>query len=210
MKLHLGCGLVYLDGYINIDYPLDNHSVQDKSVADIYSNLLELKYPEGTIEEIRLHHVFEHFSRAQALALLANWNAWLKVGGLLRIETPDFFISAIQVLNPFRSFSSRMSTMRHIFGSQEAHWANHYEGYNKKLYKFILPKFGFKIIEIKKNAWKGTYNIEIIAVKNHDINVESALNSANLIFKNYMVDDSNGENLLLKYWNSEFKKFINI
>jgi hypothetical protein len=164
----------------------------------------------GVIEEIRLHHVFEHFSRAQALASLVNWNSWLKVGGMLRIETPDFFISAIQALNPFRSFSSRLSTMRHIFGSQEAHWANHYEGYNKSLYKFILPKFGFKILEIKKTSWKGTYNIEIIAVKNQNINVETALNAANKIFENYMVDDSLGEQLLLNYWNSEFEKFINI
>lgn len=209
MKLHLGCGLKYLEGYMNIDYPSENnHTVQKQSVADLHANLIELNYSEGTIDEIRLHHVFEHFSRAQAIALLVNWNSWLKMEGQLRIETPDFFVSAIQAINPFRRFSSRLTTLRHIFGSQEAHWANHFEGYSKELYKYILPKLGFKIVEINKNSWRGTYNIEIIAVKKNNLNYESALNAAKIILGNYKVDDSEGENLLLNYWISEFERII--
>jgi hypothetical protein len=181
-----------------------------KSIADLHANLIELKYNSGEIAEIRLHHVFEHFSRAQALALLVNWNNWLEPGGILRIETPDFFNSAIQALNPFRSFSSRLSTLRHIFGSQEAHWANHFEGYSKQLYKYILPKMGYKIIEINKNSWKGTYNIEIIARKESNLNTEFAFKAAEAILGNYKIDNSSGEESLLKYWLTEFEKVLNI
>ncbi len=70
MKLHLGCGQKYLDGYINIDYPLTSeHSVQQNSVADELANLMELRYKPGTIDEIRLHHVFEHFSQSNGLCI---------------------------------------------------------------------------------------------------------------------------------------------
>ena len=86
MKLHLGCGQRYFEGYVNIDYPQSEHTVQQKSVADQFANLMELRYRKGTIDEVRLHHVFEHFPRATACALLASWNSWLKIGGILRIS----------------------------------------------------------------------------------------------------------------------------
>lgn len=90
MKLHLGCGQRYFEGYVNIDYPLTEHSVQQTSVADELHNLFDLRYKKETIDEVRLHHVFEHFSRAQACAMLAAWNSWLKPGGIVHIEVPDF------------------------------------------------------------------------------------------------------------------------
>ncbi|MBU1349519.1 MAG: hypothetical protein ABII99_02395 [Patescibacteria group bacterium] len=90
MKLHLGCGENYLEGYVNIDFPPEFHTIQNKSVADKYANIFELKYKKDSIEEIRLHHVFEHFERAVALALIAGWRSWLKKNGVLRIEVPDF------------------------------------------------------------------------------------------------------------------------
>jgi predicted SAM-dependent methyltransferase len=90
MKLHLGCGQKYMEGYINIDYPSSEHTIQQTSVADEFHNLYELKYSAQSIEEIRLHHVFEHFERMSACAFMAAWNSWLKLGGILRIEVPDF------------------------------------------------------------------------------------------------------------------------
>ena len=90
MKLHLGCGQRYLQGYLNIDYPLSEHSIQQTSVADQFANLLELRCMPSTIEEVRLHHVFEHFTKAVACALLASWNSWLTHDGVVHIEVPDF------------------------------------------------------------------------------------------------------------------------
>jgi hypothetical protein len=43
MKLHLGYGQKYFYGYINSDYPPSEHTVLNKTVADEFHNLLELK-----------------------------------------------------------------------------------------------------------------------------------------------------------------------
>lgn len=62
-----------------------------KPKADVFADIRQLEYPENSISEIRSHHLFEHFSRAEAIDLLLKWRKWLKPNGILRIETPDFY-----------------------------------------------------------------------------------------------------------------------
>ena len=88
-KIHLGCGQRYLEGYLNIDFPSDHHTVM-RPKADLFIDFRELQYDNEFLEEVRLHHVFEHYTRAQSISLLLTWRRWLKEGGVLHIETPDF------------------------------------------------------------------------------------------------------------------------
>ena len=165
MKLHLGCGRSYLEGYINIDFPPVEHTVQADLVADRYEDITRLSYPNVSIDEIRLHHVFEHFSRPVALALLCRWRDWLKPGGRLRIETPDVLASFKLMTSPFYSFDSKQQVMRHIFGSHEAAWAVHSDGWYKEKFKITLNKLGFERIKFATNRWGMLRNIEVIAQK---------------------------------------------
>ena len=89
IKLHLGCGANYLPGYINVDLPAAGQTVM-RAKADVYQDFRTLTYADNSIDEIRSHHVLEHFSRAEAVKLLLKWRRWLASGGVLQIETPDF------------------------------------------------------------------------------------------------------------------------
>lgn len=147
LKLHLGCGEKYLEGYVNIDYP-DTEQRVIKTKADVFSDMRSLSYPEGTVDEIRSHHLFEHFSRAEALKLLVRWRSWLKPGGLLVIETPDFSASAALFLTT-TSMRRRFQLARHIFGSEEAGWATHKDYWDGQKFSFVLKKFGFTDIKVR-------------------------------------------------------------
>lgn len=148
LKLHLGCGEKYLDGYINVDYPPEEHTVMNVK-ADLYQDIRTLDYAENSVDEIRNHHIFEHFKRADALYLLAEWRRWLKPGGKLIIETPDFEESAKAYI--FANTRKRkMEVGRHIFGSQEAGWAIHYDFWDKSKFKYVLKKFGFEKIKVRR------------------------------------------------------------
>lgn len=146
-KLHLGCGEKYLEGYVNIDFPNSEHSVMTPRV-DQYADIRTLSYPENSIDEVRSHHLFEHFSRAEALKLLVRWRSWLKPGGRLVIETPDFATSAAFFLRS-RSTQRKFQLSRHIYGSQEAGWATHKDNWDKRKFLFVLKKMGFKNIKIR-------------------------------------------------------------
>lgn len=209
MKLNLGCGQRYLEGYINIDFPLSSHPVQEVSLADLHADILSLRYPAETVEEVRLHHVFEHFPRPVACALLASWFSWLKPGGKIHIEVPDFQETAQAMLNPNSMLKEFAVAERHIFGSHEANWAVHYEGYTPGSLISFIENYGFKIIEIKKNNYMGTYNFELKAIKsNHKLTKEDLEQITENYLKNFLLDQSNTEQKLLSVWMDIYNKQI--
>ncbi|HTY40183.1 MAG TPA: glycosyltransferase, partial [Candidatus Paceibacterota bacterium] len=152
VRLHLGCGEKYLEGYVNIDFPEGEHTVM-KPKADLVADIRTLSYPENSVDEIRSHHVFEHFSRAEALKLLSRWRKWLKPGGLLVVETPDFSTSAL-FFNLSFSMRRKFQLSRHIFGSQEAKWALHQDHWDKRKFKFVLGALGFESLRVRR-YWNG-------------------------------------------------------
>jgi hypothetical protein len=204
-RLHLGCGMKYLEGYVNVDYPPSLHSVQNLSVADIFSDITELKYNLSSIEEIRLHHVFEHFSRPKALALLASWNSWLQPRGNIRIEVPDMKKSAKIIISPFSSNKQKMKSIRHLFGSHEASWAYHLEGYTATTLQNTLEKIGFSIDKKLHSSWNETYNIEIFAHKNRDISYEDAITIGKSLLYEYLIDENDSEMRLLGIWLDQYR-----
>jgi len=205
MRLHLGCGQIYLDGYINIDYPLTEHTVQEKSVADEYADLRELKYKKSSVDEVRLHHVFEHFPRHIAIALLAGWQVWLKRGGTIKIEVPDFTESAKLVISPSTPPRDKAVALRHIFGSNEAFWATHYEGWTQDNFRKILKLYGFTNIKIETSTYMATRNITVTAKKGLlGLNYKKVDSAARKYLKEFTVNDSEFEISLLEIWMSEF------
>jgi SAM-dependent methyltransferase len=146
MKLHLGSGEKYLEGYVNIDYPESEQTVMHTK-ADVRADIRTLSYPDGSIDEVRSHHLFEHFSRAHALALLARWRRWLKPGGTIVIETPDFLNCAAGYARAVTQ-KRRMELGRHMLGSQEAPWAIHYDFWDAPKFKYVLKQYGFEKINV--------------------------------------------------------------
>ena len=84
VRLHLGCGDVNLQGWINIDARFDPH-------IHIVSEGLELsEFSDDSISEIYMCHVLEHFSFEEGFRLIQSFKKKLKNGGILRLSVPDF------------------------------------------------------------------------------------------------------------------------
>jgi len=202
MKLHLGCGQVHLDGYVNIDFPPDKHTIQVNSKADEFHDLLSLRYKKESINEVRLHHVYEHFTRPVSLALLASWHSWLKIGGEIHIEVPDFDRTAKVALNRLTSENNKMVALRHIFGSNEADWATHYEGWNAARLRKVYELAGFEVVREIKSSYKATRNIALIGRKTSTTATPKQLHEkAETYLANFLVArDDPMEKHLLSVW----------
>ncbi len=206
MKLHLGCGEQYLEGYRNIDLPPENHTVQ-RTVADEFARIDALRYPAGSIEEVRLHHVFEHFPRPIAIALVASWRSWLRPGGTLHVEVPDFARTARAALSPFSSRQRRLVAIRHLFGSHEAPWAVHWEGWTKETLSAVYRICGLAPTRVERGHWRGTYNIHLFGRRDGEAierdQIEPAVRGW---LRNYLVDDSATETKMLEVWMEAYRR----
>lgn len=206
MKLHLGCGEVYLQGYRNVDQPPAAHSVQTRSAADEHADLLSLRYPSGSIEEVRLHHVFEHFPRPVATALAASWRSWLRPGGILRVEVPDFERTARSILGRFASRRRRLVGIRHLFGSHEAGWAVHQEGWTRETLTGAFRACGLEVDRVERTRWLHTHNLTVWGVRSADV-LERAQVEAGVRawLGNYLLDGSASETRLLEIWMRDYR-----
>ena len=84
MKLHLGCGKRYIEGFTHIDLAKYDHIDFEMPVdkLNIFSN--------NSIDEIYASHVIEYFDRDKVKIVLEEWYRVLKPGGLLRLAVPNF------------------------------------------------------------------------------------------------------------------------
>jgi hypothetical protein len=203
-RLHLGCGERYLDGYVNIDYPSSEHTVQQTSVADRFADITQLAYEPDSVAEVRLHHVFEHFDRPTALRLLIDWREWLVDGGRLVIETPDFERCVRAFLRPVAR--DRGTILRHVFGSHEAAWAVHWDGWYPGRYERVLGALGYGSLAFERSKWRGTYNVTVEALReggSRDREEQYAV--AEGILRESLVDESETELRLLAEWTGRLR-----
>jgi predicted SAM-dependent methyltransferase len=203
-KLHLGCGERYLDGYVNIDFPPSEHSVQQTSPADLHADITRLTYDEGSIAEVRLHHVFEHFDRPTALRLLIDWQQWLEPGGQVVIETPDVERCIKAWARPWSR--KRGVLLRHMFGSHEADWAVHWDGWYESRFRATLTALGYRVTRVERARWQGTHNITVTAAKDGPRPREQQLAAARELLRFSLVDGSESEQRLLSDWAARLER----
>ncbi len=209
LRLHLGCGQNHFDGYINIDYPPSRHVVQTETAADMFADITTLNFPNHSVDEIRLHHVFEHFSRVTALALLIRWHEWLKIGGRLHIETPDLTGSA-KTLVSNTLLRTKMGVVRHLAGDQADEWAYHVDHWFPERFEYTFEQMGFGPIETRVSSWpREPYlsNVEVVGIKQSHLSREHLLTACERLLLDSMVADVPGERRMYDLWCRELRAF---
>jgi hypothetical protein len=206
-RIHLGCGAVHLRGYLNVDLPPEEGIASGTSRPDLESDVTKVRCPSGTLAEIRLHHLFEHFERADALALLLRWYRWLRPGGQLHIETPDF--EGCIANFPQRPLDDQSVILRHIFGSQEAPWALHKDGWSANRFHYVLGELGFTRISTSRTFSDKRHILPNVVVKAHRASEggptsEDQRTRAIRILSEAMVDHTSSEQILFERWKSQF------
>lgn len=148
MKLHLGSGKRYLEGYTHVDLSNYPHIDFRQSIDNLYN------FEDESVDEIYASHVFEYFDRDKALEVLHDWRRVLKTGGLLRLAVPNFDA----LIEVYKSTNDIKKILGPLYGKWEVEkdkYIFHKLVYNESLLKEILEAAGFN--NIRYWDWKKVF-----------------------------------------------------
>lgn len=101
MKLNLGCGNDYREGYVNVDFS-DVNSVGEPIKVDLVMNLIVDEFPfegEQEAEEVIFRECLEHFNRHNGFFVLTKIYNIMDNGGLLDISVPNAKVQMAKLLS---------------------------------------------------------------------------------------------------------------
>ena len=192
VKLHFGCGPVYLEGWTNIDVynkgyahlstereDLRDYNKTDLAnyykytrgtrkgdfvVVDMYMDLAEIPYQfeNESVDKILIVNTFEHFSQADATKLLKEWYRILKNGGELLIDVPDL-IGTLKIVENGKDAEEMNWGIRLFYGSQKNDFSFHKWGYTLETISALSKKIGFKKVD-KINLIKHDYPMIMVKI----------------------------------------------
>lgn len=147
MKLHIGCGKVYLHGWINVD-------LFSNTAADLCCDITRIPYPEQSFDLIYASHVLEHVHRHMVIATLQHWRSLLKEGGILRLAVPDF-AACVARYNQTENLPELMGL---LYGGQTYTKNSHTVIFDEQTLSAALIKVGFSSIGVWD--WRKTEHAE--------------------------------------------------
>jgi len=142
IRVHLGCGVKRLDGWIHVDaqpQPLLDHQT---TVDNLYM------FQDNTVDEIYACHVLEHVGRKEVASVLREWNRILKDGGIIRISVPDFDA----VVTHYQEHRSLEDIMGLVVGGQRDEFDFHCVLFNFQSMQHLLHSNGFH--RIQRYDWR--------------------------------------------------------
>ena len=170
-KLHVGCGGVYLRGYVNLDaqgtlvasVPQDGQPI-GRDVRDYYAaggtwdalpnaarvivdrlgNMAQLPPDLRGLDKILAVQCLEHLAFDVARACVAHWHSCLRPGGVLVVTVPD---SAATLDWSIHDPTRHRFGARHIYGSHKDPWNVHLSIWTPCLLQSVLCHAGFDCAE---------------------------------------------------------------
>jgi SAM-dependent methyltransferase len=167
LRLNLGSGPQAYLGYTSIDFDPNNH-------PDLVHDITQpLPFADGTVDEVFVSHVIEHFPLWQIQDLLQDWCRVLRPHGVLWGFVPDGpavareYLAAIESgdkqseLVYIANFNGGFTNNRYIGAGQV-----HYAVYSESLLRETLGRGGFSRVDIAaQNPGKWDYRLAFVAVK---------------------------------------------
>jgi predicted SAM-dependent methyltransferase len=173
VKLHLGNGTVYLDGWVNVDmagklakdYPeiaehnkttVENYykfpfrGNKDNNVTDIIMDVRKLDFPDDHADEILCVNLVDHMKKEDFLKTLHEWKRVLAPGGTLIIDVDDRRKQA-EILTSAETNEEIEWALRLIYCDHAAEGRTHWWGYTPEYLKQILENAGFSHVWTRRD-----------------------------------------------------------
>ena len=165
MRLNVGCGFDYREGFVNIDGSAELPRVD--RVIDVSRERLTEHFEPGSVELVVAQDFVEHHFHWVAVELLGDFFALLRPGGGVEVRVPDlgYLLSPLRALRP-RGLRSAEARIPWIYGGQDRDMGKgdlasrrrhpeffcHRYGYTRKTMKAELEGAGFGDVRTRREG----------------------------------------------------------
>ena len=185
VKYNCGSGPNRKEGMINVD--------KFAHQCDLKADMLTMTYEPA--DHIESHHSFEHLGYVDSFFLLVKWTEALVDGGTLMIDVPDP-VAILERMKESTDPHVHASGMRLIYGSQEADWAKHINGWTPIWLGYVLELFGYVVKDCRRYSSGGenfpNCGIEITATKGCTIERSDLVHQAHILLGYYLHPSETG------------------
>ncbi len=144
INLHIGCGDVYIPGFIHIDVRYFPNLDYISPANNLYM------FKNNSVDLIYSCCLLEHLKKDEAEQALEEWYRVLKKGGILRVSVPDFE----KVTEVYQKYKDINLIQGLVHGRQDYKENVHYKSYDFKSLKSLLKENGFA--NIHRYDWRKT------------------------------------------------------
>ena len=151
LRLHLGCGSVRREGYVNLDkYPTKG--------ADRVMPADRLFYDDASVDEIYSSHMLEHLSPEELESAIKEWRRVLKPGSKVTVRCPNFEVYLREWLagdDEYRLGWGRINIFGHS-GRGEGMW--HRIGFSPGVLSRVFENHGFRTLKSQASPTRPEYD----------------------------------------------------
>jgi predicted SAM-dependent methyltransferase len=169
--LHLGCGKINREEFINIDaFPY--HHVNFVQSIDKLSN-----FKDNSVDLIYACHCLEHFCYSQTESILREWFRVLKEGGVLRLSVPDF--DKLVEIYTIHDHDPEV-ILPQLMGGQNNKYNYHLTAFNKVNLTKYLKMVGFPCVREWRPRSEELTNFDDLSIYKKEVGEESYEISLNI------------------------------
>ena len=144
VKVSLGCGLHWkqpFEEWINQDAVENEHT-------DIVCTWDSIPLPDRCADFIELGDTIEHLRMWKRDAILKEWFRILKVGGKVRISTPNLHRTMVAYANKEITLEN---AIQNLYAWMTNRYEQHYYTYTQETLRDLLIQYGFKNIDFSES-----------------------------------------------------------
>lgn len=177
MNLHLGCGTVYLDGWLNVDYfgvgrsaapssyqenvtdiqhyyrypykpaPFGEKPHKRQVIVDVRADATKLPFQNDSVDRILSVNFINHVRFQDFQGMIHDWHRVLKTDGTLIIDVDDVVGMCRNVVNA-NTMKELEKALRYLHCHSRTSFDSHLWGYTEEYLTYLLEPVGFKF------AWR--------------------------------------------------------
>ncbi|MBP9797967.1 glycosyltransferase [Candidatus Woesebacteria bacterium] len=140
IKLNLGSGKDYIDGWVNVD-------IEEQYNPDVIADVTwPLPFNDASASEIKAFDILEHVTKQQAPVFIKECHRVLKIGGKLHLRLPNMF----SIIDKYKEDPEVMAHFLYGDTSETGVYGAHKAGYIEKSLRRLLTLQGFSSITIEQ------------------------------------------------------------